>query len=98
MKARRGLVHHEDFSSFGLLLSLLRVKDDVSPISDEPAVPPAASRRSDKHYTCRASLLCGAWCDSEALKTERTTSCSTCTGTVSLVCEYACVNASCCES
>ena len=95
MKARRGLFH---FLTFGPLLLPLRVMADALPISDAPADLPVASRRSDTQRTCKASLLYEAWYDSEASKTVKTTSYSTCIGTVSPVCVYACVNAGCYES
>lgn len=98
VKARRGLFHHGDFSHFEPLLLPLHVMADVSPISDARAVPPAESRRNDTRCTCKASRPCGVWCDSEALKTVKKTSCSTCTGTVFPVCVCACASASCCAS
>ena len=81
-----------------LQLSPLRALADVELISDEPAVLPAASKRSDTHCTCKVSLLCEVWCDSEALTTVKMTSYSTYTETVSLACVCACASASYCES
>lgn len=82
----------------GLQPSLLRAMADALPISDELVVLLIASRRSDTLCTCKAFPPCGAWCGSEALMTEKTTSCSTYTGTVFQACVCACVNANYYES
>ena len=88
----------EDFAVSGLLLLQPRAKAYAEQIFDEPAIPQAASKRSDTHCTCTVSLLCEAWCGSEGSKIARKTSCSTCTETVSLGCECACASANCFES
>lgn len=93
MNARCDLSRREDLSIFESPLLRPRVMVDAELISDEPAVLPAASRRSDTHCTCKVSLPCEVLCGSEASKTVKTTSCNTCTGKVSPKCEYACANA-----
>ena len=96
MNVRCDLSRHEDPSSFDSpRLLLLRALVDAELIFDEPAVLLAASRQSDTRCTCRVSRPCEVLCGSEASKTGRTTSCSTCTGTVFLTCECACANADC---
>lgn len=95
MNARCDLSPREDLSIFLSPLLRPRVMVDAELTSDEPAVLPAASRRSDTRCTCKASPPCEALCGSEALKTVKTTSCSTCTGKVSPTCESACASEGC---
>lgn len=95
MNARCDLSRREDLSIFDSPFLRPRVMVDVELTSDEPAVLPAASRRSDRQGTCKVSRPCEALCGSEELKIVKTTSCSTCTGKVSPTCEYACANEGC---